>query len=534
MLRQTIVACVVFLSLLLPESSGAAPSFCFADVQAKAQDLAHKDWSDAPAAPEFLIKLNYAEWSGIRYRKEKAVWADENLPFNLEFFHQGLYYDRPVKMHIVDDSGVSDIAFDPSLFQYGNEKLAHQAAESGGLDFAGFRIHYPLNNADYKDEIAIFLGASYFRALAKGNHYGIYSRGLALDTASSQGEEFPYFREFWVVKPLPEDKNITVFALMDSPRMAGAYRFVITPGAPTEMDIKCALFTRSGSPNYQKLGLAPLTSMFFYGEETNGRPDDYRPEVHNSDGLLFVDGEGQWSWSPVVNPRRLAVNTFPLSNPRGFGLMQRDCSFSSYQDLSARYDLRPSLWVEPQGDWGNGSLNLVEIPTEDELHDNIVVFWSPDKPRSGAADQPAEELRYPDMQMYSWKLFWQQPGASRHEKGKVVSTRVSRGTDTITFHIDFAGKALAAIPADTGLSSIVETPEPVPLLEKKLTHNPVTNGWRLEFKVRLPKEEGVLQSLMAARKGPLMLRFRALLKKGENLPDPLTETWICDWQVQPK
>ena len=275
--------------------------------------------------------------------------------------------------------------------------------------------------------------------------------------------------------------------------------------------------------------------MFFYGEASNGRNFDYRPEVHNSDGLLFVDGEDHWFWSPVANPKRLAVNTFPLRNPRGFGLMQRDNDFSSYQDLQARYDLRPSLWVVPDGEWGEGSLNLVEIPTEDEMHDNIVAFWSPDKPRNkDKPDQPEEELRYPDMQMYSWKLYWQQPGAVQHDAGKVVSTRISRSSDTITFHIDFAGKALSELPADTGLASIVETPEPIPLLEKKLTHNPVNGGWRLEFKVRLPKEDGVLQSLMSARKGPAMLRFRALLKKGENLPDPLTETWIYDLQDQSK
>ncbi len=535
MLRILLALCLAAAGLLAPLPSDAAMPFGFADVQAAAQDRAQKPWADAPVAPEFLVKLNYDEWSAIRYRKEKAVWADEELPFTLEFFHQGLYYDRPVKMHIVEEGGIKDVACDTSLFDYGSEKLARQAAEAGRLDFAGFRIHYPLNRQGYRDEIAIFLGASYFRALARGNHYGIYSRGLALDTAHPQGEEFPYFREFWVLKPRPEDTSLTVFALMDSPGMAGAYRFIITPGAPTEMDVKCALFMRKDSKNYQKLGLAPLTSMFFYGEETNGRPGGYRPEVHNSDGLLFVDGEKHWFWRPLSNPRRLAVNSFPLADPKGFGLMQRDNVFSSYQDLDARYDLRPSLWVVPQGDWGKGSLDLVEIPTEDERHDNIVAFWCPEKPADPAKqDKPAAELRYPDMQIYSWKLLWQQPGADLHEKGKIVSTRVSRKADTLMFHIDFAGQALASLPEDTGLTSIVETPEPVPLLEKRLVRNPVAGGWRLEFKVRLPKEEGVLESLMSARKGPVTLRFRALLKKGENLPEPLTETWIYDWQMQPK
>ena len=535
MLHILLAFCVAVAGMLFPAGSDAAMPFGFADVQAAAQDRAQKPWADAPVAPEFLVKLNYEEWSAIRYRKEKAVWAGEDLPFTLEFFHQGLYYDRPVKIHVVDEEGVSDVPFDSSLFEYGSEKLARQASEVETLDFAGFRIHYPLNRQGYRDEIAIFLGASYFRALAKGNHYGIYSRGLALDTAMPQGEEFPYFREFWVVKPRPEDTSITVFALMDSPGLAGAYRFCIIPGAPTQMEVKCALFMRKGAKNYQKIGLAPLTSMFFYGEEANGKAGEYRPEIHNSDGFLFVDGEKHWFWRPLSNPRRLGVNAFPLTNPKGFGLMQRDNDFASYQDLDARYDLRPSLWVEPEGEWGRGSLNLVEIPTEDERHDNIVAFWCPDKPSASGTDpsKPASDLRYPDMQIYSWKLFWQQPRMDLHDKGKVVSTRVSRKADTVMFHVDFAGQSLAELPEDAGLTSIVETPEQIPLLEKRLVRNPVAGGWRLEFKIRLPKEEGMLESLMSARKGPVTLRFRALLKKGENLPEPLTETWIYDWQIQP-
>ncbi|MGN1037868.1 MAG: glucan biosynthesis protein, partial [Mailhella sp.] len=260
-----------------------------------------------------------------------------------------------------------------------------------------------------------------------------------------------------------------------------------------------------------------------------------RPEVHNSDGLLYVDGETHWFWRPLTNPKRLSVNTFPLQNPHGFGLLQRDSSFSSYQDVEAAYESRPSLWVEPQGDWGAGTLNLVEIPTEDEWHDNIVAFWSPDKPRDKAKpDQPETDIRYPDTQIYSWKLYWMPPKSPRHDLGQISSTRISRSGDTMTFHIDFSGKELDSLPPDTGLASIVETPEPIPLLEKKLLKNTAAGGWRLTFTIRLPKEDGMLQNLMSARKGPMTLRFRALLKKGENLPDPLTETWIYDWQLQPQ
>jgi glucans biosynthesis protein len=535
LLRILVSFCLLTAIGTLPLPVQAFPAFTFADVQAKAQDLAATPYTPTAPVPDFLTKLNYQEWSNIRFRSEKALWTEEDSPFQIQFFHPGLYYDRPVRIHTVSQESVQDVNFQADMFQYGSEELSRQVAQTRGLEFAGFRLHFPLNRKDYKDEVAIFLGASYFRALAKGSHYGIYSRGLALDTACAQGEEFPYFKEFWIVKPDSNAASITVYALMDSESLAGAYQFVITPGTPTVMQVSCALFTRKGAKNFQKIGLAPLTSMFFYGEEKNGRPGDYRPEVHNSDGLLYLNGEDHWFWSPLTNPKRLSINTFSLYNPRGFGLLQRDGAFSSYQDLNARYDLRPSLWVEPEGDWGAGSLNLVEIPTDDELHDNVVAFWCPDKPRDKNLPEVSEkDLRYPDMQMYRWKLYWMQPQTLQHDKGYISSTRVSREGDIMTFYVDFSGGILADLPEDTGLASIVETPEPIPLLEKKLIRNPAMQGWRLEFKIRLPKEDGVLQSLMAARKGPINLRFCAMLKKGENLPDPLTETWIYDWQLQPQ
>ena len=523
MQRLTMMLCLLAILLAAPLSGRAeTPAFTFADVQAKAQDLARAPYADTSSAPQSLANISYDDWAAIRYRSEKALWADEGLPFTVQFFHPGLHYDRVVRVNIIGEENVAPVRFSPSLFQYGSEAAARQITASGAADFAGFRIHYALNRPDYKDELAVFLGASYFRALAKDTHYGIYGRGLALDTACGEGEEFPYFKEFWIMKPAADAKDITVYALMDSPSLAGAYRFVITPGAPTVMDVKCALFPREGGRTFHKTGLAALTSMFFYGEETNGRPGDFRPEVHNSDGLLFTDGTDGWTWSPLSNPRRLSVNAFPLDNPRGFGLMQRDSSFSSYQDVNAHYEQRPSLWVQPEGDWGPGRLELIEIPTSDEWHRNIVAFWTPAEPSKAS------------VQMYGWKMFWMHPTATPHSAGRVVSTRQSFSGDTMTFHVDFAGGQLSELPEDTGIASVVETPETVALLEKKLMRNPAIDGWRLEFKVRLPKEEGVIKSLMSARKGPLNLRFRAQLKKGENLPGALTETWLYDWQYQPQ
>ena len=183
--------CLLTALFTAPFSAVAAAPFTFADVQAKAQDLAGTKYVPAASVPEFLTKLDYSDWSSIRYLPEKALWAEDGLPFTVQFFHPGLYYDRPVSVHIVNEDSVDDVAFDPSLFQYGSEELAKQVAQTKDMNFAGFRLHYPLNKADYKDEVAIFLGASYFRALAADTHYGIYSRGLAIDTATTVSSSLP-------------------------------------------------------------------------------------------------------------------------------------------------------------------------------------------------------------------------------------------------------------------------------------------------------------------------------------------------------
>ena len=327
---------------------------------------------------------------------------------------------------------------------------------------------------------------------------------------------------------------MTVYALMDTPSMTGAYRFDITPGDFTVMDVACTLFARKGAKPVQKIGLGALTSMFLFGETENGRSGDYRPEVHDSDGLIFLDADHNWFWSPLANPRRLAINEFRLNNPRGFGLMQRDPLFDHYQDLEARYEMRPSLWVEPKGDWGDGRLELIEIPSEEEIHDNMVAFWVPDKTADTGEvpeGQNAAPKIYPETMSYAYRLVWMAPGANPHGLGWAVATRTARQDDKLRFVIDFEGGELDFLPADTGLSSVVEIPDSVQLIEKQLIKNPITEGWRLVFLVRLPKEDGVLQSIRSAREGAPSLRFKAVLKKGENLPDPLTETWIYDLQL---
>jgi glucans biosynthesis protein len=247
------------------------------------------------------------------------------------------------------------------------------------LGFAGFRVHYPLQTPTYKDELIAFLGASYFRVLGRNTVYGLSARGLALDTASTSGEEFPYFTDFWLVKPAqPEQRTLTIYALLDGPSVAGAYQFVILPGTVTQVTVTSELFPRK---RIAKLGVAPLTSMFLFGEDPAGhRFKDFRPEVHDSDGLLMQTGVGAWLWRPLMNPADLQVNRFMDQHPRGFGLSQRDRNFSHYLDSQSQFQRRPSYWVQPLGDWGKGGVELVEIPTDEEIHDNIVAYWVPSQP----------------------------------------------------------------------------------------------------------------------------------------------------------
>jgi glucans biosynthesis protein len=242
-------------------------------------------------------------------------------------------------------------------------------------------VHFPLQTPSYKDELLVFLGASYFRVLGRNQHYGASARGLAIDTGAQSGEEFPTFTDFWLVRPQPTDRSLTLYALLDSRSVAGAYQFEVRPGEITQVEVHCDLFPRR---TISKLGVAALTSMFLFGEDGTGRRfDDFRPQVHDSDGFMAETGHGQWLWRPLANPRELRVNRFMDENPRGFGLIQRDRNFAHYQDVESQYQMRPSYWVQPLGNWGKGGVELVEIPSDEEIHDNMVAYWVPDGPVNG-------------------------------------------------------------------------------------------------------------------------------------------------------
>ncbi len=475
-----------------------AVAFDLNDVTEKAQQLAKDAYHDPKQqVPDWLLKISYDQWRDIRFRPEKALWEDRHLPFRVQFFHPGLYYNRIVAINVVDAKGVQPLEFSPSQFDYGKSDFASRVPQD--LGYAGFRIHTMIKTPQYYDEVIVFLGASYFRAVGKQQVFGLSARGLAIDTALPSGEEFPFFKEYWLVAPTAKSKDMTVYALLDSPSVTGAYRFVIQPGDQTSVSVVERLFFRR---EVKKLGIAPLTSMFFHGEDTTRQFEDFRPEVHDSDGLLLSFTGGEWLWRPLDNPKTLNVSAFHMPTPKGFGLIQRDRDFDHYQDLETRADQRPSAWVVPQGNWGDGHVELVEIPTKSDTNDNIVAFWAPEKPPK--VDETA---------VYAYTQYWYGEDAGRSPSGRVVATRRDRGNqeDTYRFVVDFAGKKLEAIPADQvlrGVVSVASEAEAADLFDQHVVKNPVTGGWRLTFEVK-PK-----------RKEPLELR--AFLDKGG---DTLTETW---------
>jgi glucans biosynthesis protein len=495
------------LALLALAPVGRAGAFGFDDVAEKARQLAAAPYvAAAGTIPAELKDLSYDQYRDIRYDPQRAIWRAEGLPFELMFFHLGKFQTQSVAIHEIVGSDVHHLAFDRQNFNYGHNTLKPETW--GDLGYAGFRVHTALNSPEYKDELAVFLGASYFRALGQGQHYGLSARGLAIDTTGPGAEEFPRFVEFWIERPAPAATELVIHALLDSPRATGAYRFTLHPGLETVFDVQVRLYLRAGVTT---LGLAPLTSMFRHGEN-QPHTEDFRPEVHDSDGLMIATGSGaggtaEWLWRPLVNPARPLVTSFAVSDLQGFGLMQRDRNFASYEDTEARYEKRPSAWITPVGNWGPGRVELMQLPTPDESNDNVVAYWVPDHvPPPG---QPLE---------FGYRLHWQGDVQQRPPLGWTVQSRrgngyVERGTVVdprdVQFVVDFDGPVLRALPADAVVTPDVSASANATILERNAYRNPATGAWRLTLRVkRLPSPEPV--------------ELRASLQSHDH---PLTETW---------
>ncbi|WP_245875572.1 glucan biosynthesis protein [Puniceibacterium antarcticum] len=326
--------------------------------------------------------LNSDQYRAIR--PESLRLQADNATVLLDALPPGTVFSNPVKLSVIDGDQTFDVRFDPAIFSFDPryfdpEQVAQFRDESASdtLGYSGFRLRAPLNRPDELDEFIVFQGASYFRGVARGMVYGLSARGLAIDTAAPEGEEFPRFIQFWIEAPEPNSQTVVVRALLESRSCTGAFQFEISPGETTVMQTRCKLFPRR---DIDQIGIAPLTSMFFFGPSRRAGVDDFRDAVHDSSGLQMVTGDGRRIWRSLANPTTLQVSAFADENPKGFGLSQRQRDFEYYQDAEARYEKRPSGWVEPIGSWGRGSVLLVEIPVKTEFNDNIVAFWRPEKP----------------------------------------------------------------------------------------------------------------------------------------------------------
>ena len=498
-----------------------ATGFDFATLERTAQSLAQGAFVPDRGAPgEDLEHIHtYMQYRGINHDIKRSLWRREGLPFQLQLFHRGFLYNDRVFINVLEEGKAQRVPFSTDLFDYGENRVPKGLSPDTG--FAGFRLLYPVLQDGVYEEFVAFLGASYFRAQGlsephevvrrfreRGMHqYGLSARGLALDSGLGKAEEFPVFREFWIEKPRRDSTSLTVFALLDGPSATGAYRFVIHPGIEVTMDVKCRLFMRQG---VERLGIAPLTSMFDYGENSDRLQDGFRPEVHDSDGLLIYTRNGERIWRPLINPPRTAVSVFKADNVAGFGLMQRDRDYDHYHDLWALYHLRPSAWIEPVGAWGPGSVYLIELATEDEWHDNIGAFWVPERRAQAGQDWT-----------FAYRLHFLLDHALDRGSGLTASTHSGRSETgepidvKRKFIVEFESDNLRALdpraPVEADVSSSAGRIGKV-VVEK----NPFTGTWRVAFGF----EPGGVET-------PIDLR--AYLKSGK---EALTETWIYQhWKM---
>ena len=498
-----------------PESGDVNLDYVIKRAEERASKPFHSPRADLPKVLR-QDNLDYDKYRQIRFRRNQALWRVENLPFRIEFFHPGYLYQEPVHVYEFTATHLQPIRFVQDFFDYGSLNIQDEIPANTG--YAGFRVLYQLNETNQWDELGAFLGASYFRLLGKDQDYGQSARGLAVDCGEmDRPEEFPIFTDWWLGKPEANDKELTLFALLDSVSCTGAYQFVIHPGETTTADVEAVLFFREPKEilevNPQRrlpvttLGLAPLTSMFWYGQNSERKFDDYRPEVHDADGLLVHMGNGEMLWRPLDNPSVLRHQVFHAPDIRGFGLLQRERSFAAYQDMFNLFQLEPSVWVEPHGDWGDGDLHLVELSANYEGLDNIVAFWDPkDKPA------PMEPYRF------GYTLHWEMGEADvKLSENRVVATRlglVPGDVNTRLIAIDFAGPKLDAIPLDNPPMAIANCSTNAAIVENQVLRNTFLNTWRVILKMQ-PKPGNT---------NPVDIR--CTLQAGTNI---LSETWTYQW-----
>jgi glucans biosynthesis protein len=489
--------------LLLPAASllvdTQAAVFDFSVVRQQAAALAAAPFQQSTnALPASLAELSYEQYQAIHFDASKSLWRAEGLPFWIEFFLPGQFHKQILAFHELNGPDTRAIPFRPEAFLGYTNRSALESARG----YAGFRV---LDARHGFGEIAVFLDASYYRMVGTGQGYGASGRAVALNTSVGHDEEFPAFREFWLQRPRKGDRELTIYGLLDSLSVAGAVRFTIRPGRDTVAQVKASFCPRQ---TVREFGLAPITSMFLHGKNGGTPLRDFRPEVHDSDGLLVNNGRDEWIWQPLAPARMIRVNAFSDQNPRGFGLLQRERRFDSFQDLVARFQDRPSVWIRPLGKWGQGAVELIQLPTDNEFLDNITAYWVPARP-----PEPGSAL---DL---DYEVVWTRDEPLPRNLGYVAASRIGRVVTVppkdpshLRFIVDFGGEAVESLSAKAQLTAVVEYGKDVQFINDSLVRNPFNQGWRLAIEIADPGKA---------------VDLRAYLRRGNQ---QITETWTFTWQ----
>ena len=443
--------------------------------------------------PSGLDKLSPEQYRSIHFNPDAGIWRAENLPFRLELLRAAYNLPTSVRISTVEDGIAKDVVATPAMFQISGTIPAQ--LNNVSLPLSGFRIRSRINSNKVWDEFLVFQGASYFRAVAKNLLYGLSARGLAINTGEPSGEEFPAFTHFWIERPSPRAAALVIYALLESQSTTGAYKFTVQPGVETQAEVELTLFPRA---EMRSVGIAPLTSMFLFDETNRGRLDDYRPEVHDSDGLQIASKSGEQLFRPLANPLKLQVSSFTTQVPQGFGLVQRSRQQSDFQDFDAQYERRPSAWITPKGDWGTGAVELVEIPSGRETNDNIVAFWRPTQPL--LPNHPVH---------FSYNITWNDEPPLPKGMGLIVATRsgasIDRKRRVFLLDIVGAGEKLDGLRLDLNASTGA-------ISNATLVSNSELHGLRASFEID-PKDAELIE-----------LRLRVM--RGDT---PVSETWLYRW-----
>jgi glucans biosynthesis protein len=479
-------------------SQSAHKSVTFDTVVDLARQASREDFVPPKDPPDALKSIDYDRRRDIRFKDEATLWRKMGLPFQARFyFTAGEHASDPVTIFQVNRESAGPVPFSLDQFTFGPLAKLSDADKAKG-NFSGFRILYPIDKPDGLDEVVSFQGASYFRPRAKNQIYGLSARGIAINTLGK--ESFPAFTSFWLVEPTPNASEFKLYAQLEGRDLTGAYEFRVQPGAETKIHVHAVLFPRA---DVRDIGVAPLTSMFWYGENTSNTFGNWRPEVHDSDGLQIQRANGEWIWRPLAWAKQRQVNTFADTNPKGFGLFQRDRDFTHYQDLEANYHQRPSIWVQPDGDWGAGEVVLMQNPTKDEFADNVVAYW---RPKDGAHSGQRIELNY------SLTTFTENGGLP--PVARCISTRIDyqEKPDYRSFMLDFEGPGLEGVSPDPKMLDLWTGDNGI-LSNVTVQAIPNTKMWRVTFGV-------------TAKPGDNSVEMRCTLR---NAGKPLTETWTYTW-----